>query len=302
MVEAPGHGGDGQDSGPRPSAAPLRFGYGTNGFTDHRLEDVVWVLADLGYDGLALTLDQGHLDPYSDALPRRVSHIARLLNAAGMTVTIETGAPYLLDPWRPHHPNLMSEAREDREVRIDLLRRASWIAQELGSPTVQLASGPAPAGLDEEIAWRRLAAGCETVLEHAAPRGITLGFEPEPDTFVDTVTRCLRLRDLLGGHERFAITFDVGHAHCVEDAPVLDCLRLAEPHLVNVRIEDMVRGVHRHLEFGLGEIDFPPLLAELAAMGHQGLVSVEIQEGSAAAPDVARRCLDFLRSSLTNGT
>ena len=35
----------------------LRFGYGTNGFANHRLGDALAVLADLGYQGVALTLD-----------------------------------------------------------------------------------------------------------------------------------------------------------------------------------------------------------------------------------------------------
>jgi len=39
----------------------------------------------------------------------------------------------------------------------------------------------------------------------------------------------------------------------------------------------MRRGIHQHLEFGTGEIDFPPVLAALAASGYQGPVSVEIQ-------------------------
>ncbi|RME76542.1 MAG: sugar phosphate isomerase/epimerase, partial [Planctomycetota bacterium] len=41
----------------------LAFAYNTNGFAHHRLEDCLALLADLGYDGVALTLDVHHLDP-----------------------------------------------------------------------------------------------------------------------------------------------------------------------------------------------------------------------------------------------
>jgi sugar phosphate isomerase/epimerase len=274
---------------------PLRFGYGTNGFTNHRLGDVLTVLADLGYDGVALTLDHGHLDPYAPDLPRRVAEIARDLDRHDLDVTLETGAPYLLDPWGKHQPTLMSDGADHR---IDLLRRAVRIAADLGSPTVHLCSGPAPHdGLQAGDAWKRLAAGVETVLETAEEYGVSLAFEPEPYMFVDTVERCLELAELVGGHELFGITLDVGHAHCVEERTVLECVRLAAPRLLNVQIEDMRRGVHQHLEFGAGEIDFPPVLAALRDLGHRGLVSVEIQGGSLDAPDVARRSIEFLRAA-----
>ena len=42
---------------------PLRYAYNTNGLQSHRLEDAATLLADLGYDGIALTLDHMHLDP-----------------------------------------------------------------------------------------------------------------------------------------------------------------------------------------------------------------------------------------------
>ncbi|MBZ3904915.1 sugar phosphate isomerase/epimerase family protein [Streptomyces griseiscabiei] len=278
-----------------PPPAPLRFGYGTNGFTNHRLGDVLAVLADLGYDGVALTLDHGHLDPYADDLPRRVAAVARDLARHGLDVTVETGAPYLLDPWGKHLPTLMTDGAERR---IDLLRRAVRVAADLGSPTVHLCSGPAPdGGLPERDAWKRLAAGVETVLETAGEYGVSLAFEPEPYMFVDTVERCLELAEMVGGHELFGITLDVGHAHCVEDRTVLECVRLAAPRLLNVQIEDMRRGVHQHLELGTGEIDFPPVLTALRDLDHRGLVSVEIQGGSLDAPEVARRSLDFLRAA-----
>lgn len=278
-----------------PPTAPLRFGYGTNGFTNHRLGDVLAVLADLGYDGVALTLDHGHLDPYADDLPRKVAAVARDLARYGLDVTVETGAPYLLDPWGKHHPTLMSDGAERR---IDLLRRAVRVAADLGSPTVHLCSGPAPDdGQPERDAWKRLAAGVEPVLEVAGEYGVSLAFEPEPYMFVDTVERCLELAEMVGGHELFGITLDIGHAHCVEARSVLECVRLAAPRLLNVQIEDMRRGVHQHLDLGTGEIDFPPVLAALRDLGHRGLVSVEIQGGSLDAPEAARRSLDFLRAA-----
>ncbi|KPI30787.1 Xylose isomerase domain-containing protein TIM barrel [Actinobacteria bacterium OK074] len=278
----------------RPSPLPLKFGYGTNGFTHHRLSDVLLVLADLGYDGVALTLDHGHLDPYADDLPRRVSALARQLARLGLDIVVETGAPYFLDPRGKHLPTLMSD---DAGRRIDLLRRALRIAADLGAPSVQLCSGPAPAGLPEPDAWKLLATGIETILETAEEYGVALAFEPEPYMFVDTVRRCTELAERVGGHELFGITLDIGHAHCVDEQPLLDCVQLAAPLLRTVQIEDMRRGVHQHLEFGAGEIDFPPVLTALRDLGHTGLVSVEIQGGALDAPDVARRSIEFLRTA-----
>lgn len=285
---------EGASASTEAAPAPLKFGYGTNGFAHHRLTDVLAVLADLGYDGVALTLDHNHLDPYADDLPRQVTALSRALARHGLDVTVETGAPYFLDPWGKHLPTLMSEGAERR---IDLLERALRVAADLGSPTVHLCSGPAPEGLAEQEAWKRLAAGVESVLATTESYGVALAFEPEPYMFVDTVERCLRLAELVGGHELFGITLDVGHAHCVEERPVLDCVRLAAPRLLNVQIEDMRRGAHQHLEFGVGEIDFPPVLAALHDLGHRGLVSVEIQGGALDAPDVARRSIEFLRAA-----
>jgi sugar phosphate isomerase/epimerase len=142
-----------------------------------------------------------------------------------------------------------------------------------------------------------LADGCHSVLIEARKAGVVLGFEPEPGMVVDTIDRFEQLRDVLGRPDGFGVTLDIGHCRCLEPIPVADCVARVADHLVNVQIDDMRRGVHEHLEFGQGEIDFPPVLRALAESGYRGLVSVELPRHSHAAVRVAAESLTFLRKA-----
>ncbi|MCW2898933.1 MAG: hypothetical protein JWO67_1198 [Streptosporangiaceae bacterium] len=272
----------------------LRFGYGSNGFADHRLEDMLEVVAGLGYDGVALTLDVRHLDPFAADLPRAVDRLGARLAELGLTVVVETGARYLLDPWRKHQPTLLSE---DARPRIDLLLRAVAIAADLGAQAVSFWSGTAVDDAPDQVLWDRVARGCEAVVRAADAQGVTLAFEPEPGMFVDDLDAYERLASLLGDPHHFGIMLDIGHCRCLESLSAPDCVRRAGRRLAGVQIEDMRLGVHEHLEFGTGEIDFPPVMAALAEVGYAGLVSVELPRHSHAAPAIARRSLEFLRNA-----
>ncbi|MFV2124998.1 sugar phosphate isomerase/epimerase family protein [Micromonospora sp. LOL_013] len=285
----PATGGPGPDA-----AAGLRFGYGTNGFANHRLGDALALLADLGYQGVALTLDHDHLDPYAAGLPRKVARVADQLRDLDLAVVVETGARYLLDPWHKHAPTLLHDTAARR---VDFLRRAVAIGADLGAEAVSFWSGVRPGDVDDATAWARLVAGCATVVEAADAADVTLGFEPEPGMLVADIAGWWRLRDALGRPVRFGITLDIGHCRCLEPVPVPQCVTDVAAHLVNVQIDDMRRGVHEHLEFGTGEIDFPPVLAALDAAGYRGLVAVELPRHSHAAPAVAARSIEFLRSA-----
>lgn len=270
----------------------MNWAYCTNGFSDHRLPEALAILADLGYNGAAITLDHGHLDPYAAGSAHEVALIAKRLDALGLGAVVETGGRYTLDPWRKHHPTLLDDDAGAAQ-RADLLSRALRIAADLGAPVVHLWSGVRPAEVPEAEAWARLVRWCERLLDEADRVGVTLGFEPEPGMLVADLAGYERLRRLLGGHHRFGLTLDIGHCRCLEPYDVPECVRRALPYLAHVQIEDMRRGVHEHLEFGAGEIDFPPVLAALD--GYRGLVAVELARHGHAAPEVARRSIDFLR-------
>ncbi|MER7903777.1 sugar phosphate isomerase/epimerase family protein [Streptomyces sp. NPDC095614] len=281
----------------------LRLGYGTNGLTDLRLDDALGLLADLGYDGVGLTLDHMHLDPLAPDLGARTRKVARRLAGLGLGVTVETGARYVLDPRRKHGPSLLDPDPDGRAARTALLVRAVEVAADLGAHAVHCFSGITPPDTAADTAWQRLTGALAPVLEAADRAGVPLAVEPEPGHLLSALADFHHLRTLLGDPEPLGLTLDIGHCQCLEPASPADCVKEAGPWLRHVQIEDMRRGVHEHLPFGDGEIDFPPVLEALASTGYDGLTVVELPRHSHAGPELARTSLDFLRraAATTNG-
>lgn len=277
----------------------LRLGYGTNGLTDLRLDDALALLADLGYDGVGLTLDHMHLDPFAPRLAARTRRVRQRLDALGLGVTVETGARYVLDPRRKHGPSLLDEDKDDRWARVRLLIRAVRVAADLGAHAVHLFSGTLPDGVDPDTGYTRLADALAPVLEAAEEAGVPLAVEPEPGHLLADLAGFHRLRTELGDPDGLGLTLDIGHCQCLEPLPPQECVRQAAPWLRHVQIEDMRRGVHEHLPFGHGEIDFPPVLRALENSGYQGLTVVELPRHSHAGPALAAQSLDFLRNGGT---
>ncbi|MEV4333437.1 sugar phosphate isomerase/epimerase family protein [Streptomyces sp. NPDC049597] len=279
----------------------LRLGYGTNGLTDLRLDDALGLLADLGYDGVGLTLDHMHLDPLAPDLAARTAQVAHRLGELGLTATVETGARYVLDPRRKHGPSLLDPDPEDRAARTRLLITAVRVAADLGAHAVHCFSGITPPGTDPDTAWKRAEEALLPVLDAAAVAGVPIAIEPEPGHLLATLDDFHHLRTALGNPTPLGLTLDIGHCQCLEPAPPAECVLAAAPWLRHVQIEDMRRGVHEHLPFGDGEIDFPPVLEALAATGYQGLTVVELPRHSHAGPELARASVEFLRAAATEG-
>ncbi|GAA1438937.1 sugar phosphate isomerase/epimerase [Mycobacterium cookii] len=273
----------------------VRLGYGLNGFAGHRLSDACSVIASLGYEGVGLTLDQPHLDPFGD-LPGQVAHARRCLEAHDLASVVETGSRYVLDPWRKHEPTLVSD--EGRERRVDLLCRAVRIAHELGSEAMSCWSGTAPAGVSDERLWRRVVDGLGPVLDDAADLGVTVCVEPEPGMFLATLDDVLAFRERLGRPEHLRVTLDLGHLVCNEPRTPAETVRHAGPLLANVQVDDMVRDVHEHLELGTGDLDLDRALGALVDTGYAGLACVELPRHSHAAPAVAASTITALQASL----
>ena len=273
----------------------MRFGYNTNGFAHHRLDDALTILAELGYRSVALTLDHHALNPYDSDTPARLPILRDRLRELGLGVVIETGARFLLDPRRKHQPTLLSADAEQRAIRLDFLRRAVDVAAALDADAVSFWSGTDKEPTTESALMDRLVEGCRRLCEYAAERRVRLAFEPEPGMFLDTMDRFAELHRRVA-HPSFGLTIDIGHLHCLGETPIAPHLRRWREWLWNIHIEDMRRGVHDHLMFGEGEIDFAEVLGALSEIGYTGGLHVELSRHSHDAVETARRSLAFLRS------
>ena len=274
----------------------LAFGYNTNGFAHHDLLEAIDVIADLGYQGVALTLDVHHLHPLRATAPE-VAAVAARLRARGLRSVVETGARYILDPRRKHEPTLLSDDEDGRERRLALLRAAAEIAADLGAEAVALFSGRKDDATPADVAWARLADGVARLLDDAR---VPLAFEPEPGMLVEDLAGFERLRAALAPRGALRLTLDVGHVRCTEAAPIPEAIARHAAHIANVHIEDIRGRVHEHLPFGEGEIDFPPVLRALEAARYAGLVNVELSRHSHDAPNQAKRAIEFLKQVMSN--
>ena len=292
------------------SAIVMLLGYNTNGLAFHRWQTGLELLAETGFQAVAITVDQHCLNPFAMNFASELAEMRRTLERLGLRSVIETGARFLLDARQKHEPTLISPTSDGRLRRVDFLRGCVDIAKELNSDAVSFWSGVSRMGTlarpesvsppmaDQstelgDLAWQWLLDGCRRVIDYAEQRGVQLAFEPEPGMLIETNEQYGRLTEQIGS-PRFGLTIDIGHVQCVEIGSIADHLRRWATPLRNVHIEDMRRGVHEHLRFGEGEIDFPPVMAALREIGYTGCVNVELSRHSHMAPEVLRESFEFL--------
>jgi sugar phosphate isomerase/epimerase len=271
----------------------MHLGYVTNGFAHHSLPAAIELLAGIGYRSVAITLDHNALNPYGEQFERELAATAELLARYNLRSVVETGARFLLNPAVKHEPTLVSQREEDRLRRIDFLKRSIDVAATLGSDCISLWSGIVRHAAGRDAAMADLASGLGRVLDYADRCSVDVGFEPEPEMLIDTTDSFAELLDHVDS-PRLKLTLDVGHLHCLGETPIPAVIRRWGNRIANVHIEDMRHGVHDHLMFGEGEMEFPPIIAALAEIGYDGGVHVELSRHSHDAPRVAQRAFDFL--------
>lgn len=277
----------------------LKWGYNTNGFGHHRLGDALEILGELGYRSVAITLDIYSLNPFAKSLQQEIQQVRTILDQFRMESVIETGARFLLDPRRKHQPTLLGNESEVCK-RLDFLERSIQIASQLGSRAVSFWSGSRVPDQSQEKQLAQLVPHCRYLAETASRENVRLAFEPEPGMLIDTMQAFEHLHNQVN-HECFGLTLDLGHLHCLGELPVESHIHRWRDRLWNIHIEDMRAGVHDHLFFGEGEMNFGPILSTLKEIDYREGIHVELSRHSHNAFEVAKKSIEFLQRMESKG-
>jgi sugar phosphate isomerase/epimerase len=272
----------------------FRIGYATSGFANHKLEDALEILAELGYRAVTLTLDVHHLDPFAPDLRGRTAALRKRLEALGLGVVVECGARFLLDPRRKHRPSLLDP---DGAKREDFLKTAIGVAADLGADCVSFWSGARPASLPAGEAFVRLRDVVGRLVRQADGAAVDLAFEPEPGMFLETVGAFTQLHAALGAPPRLGLSLDVGHVLVTGEGDPAAIIRENGDRLFTVALEDMRPRVHEHLPFGEGSLDLAAVIAALRDAGFARIASVELPRHGHDAVRYATESRDALMAA-----
>ena len=80
----------------------FRFAYNTIGCSNHKLADAFELISEAGYQGVVLTLDVHHFDPFDDDYEANAATVRDGLKSADLALVVDTGARFLLDPRERH--------------------------------------------------------------------------------------------------------------------------------------------------------------------------------------------------------
>jgi D-psicose/D-tagatose/L-ribulose 3-epimerase len=124
--------------------------------------------------------------------------------------------------------------------------------------------------------WRLAAESCRQLGDYAAELGlqIALELEPFPLSLLNSVDSMVRFLDDTA-HPAVQANIDVSHLCLAQVAP--EELRRLKGRAIHVHISDCDGKVHGDLPPGRGVVKFEPYLKEIAALGIDGAVSIELE-------------------------
>ena len=244
----------------------MKLGYSTWGMPTIPIDTSIPHLAQLGFDGIELTVLPGYTTELSTLDSDKRSQIASLLAKHDLRLQAIAAHSSLLTDEEAHAQN-MQRLKGAVDLAVDL-------AQEAGLPVVNTISGGKPEQWEELKAL--LVERTHELVEYAQSRDVTIAMQPRIRTMIDTPEKMLEVLDLVGS-PHLKVNFDISHS-VVVGMPIEYAVAALAPHSVHTHVQDYRAG-DPDFEFlipGEGDFDYTTYLKAMEKHGYNGFITVEL--------------------------
>ena len=270
----------------------MQFGFSTNAFREYELGEAIEHIADAGYGGVEVLLDEPHLYPRTttdeDVQAVRETLAENDLAVSNANAFMLTAIESIL------HPSFVEVDPDYRRERVEYTLAALDTAADLGVNHISTEpGGPIPEGKTREWAMDVYVEGLQEVLDHAEEVGVDVLVEPEPDLLIQQSDEFLDLLNRVD-HPRLGCNFDSGHFFCVGEDPAALVAELA-PHTEHYHLEDIPADrTHEHTQLGEGGMNIEGFLSAVDDSGYDGFVTVELYPYEETAVETANEAMAYL--------
>jgi sugar phosphate isomerase/epimerase len=245
----------------------MKIGYSTWGMPTVPVDTAISHIADLGFDGIELTIIPRFTTELStlDAAERK--RIASLLKQHNLALPAIAAHSSLLETDPDAHAKNMWRLKGGVDLAVELAQR-----DEL--PAVNTTPGGKPE--EWEIKKDFLAERVGELVDYGASRGVTIAMEPHIGAIIDTPEKVLELLEIVNS-PYLKVNFDISHFDIV-GIPTEETVSALAPVSAHTHVKDQ-RGIAPDFEFlipGEGTFDYVGYLKAMQAHGYDGFITAEV--------------------------
>jgi inosose dehydratase len=245
----------------------MKLGYSTWGMPTVPVDTAISHIANLGFDGIELTIIPRFTTELStlDAAERK--RIAALLKQHNLALPAIAAHSNLLETDADAHAKNMWRLKGGVDLAVEL-------AQEDELPAVNTTPGGKPDQWETQKDF--LAERVGELVDYGASRGVTIAMEPHIGAIIDTPDKVLELLEIVNS-PYLKVNFDISHFDII-GMPTEETVAALAAVSAHTHVKDQ-RGIAPDFEFlipGEGTFDYVGYLKAMQAHGYDGFITAEV--------------------------
>lgn len=306
----------------------MKVGFCTTNYSDRKLEDVVKLAAEKGYEAVEIPTftDNGQLDPDEILKGSHAKELNDMVKSHGLFISAlsnHADTMAILCQGKDVAHICDGTPEEQHAFGVKSLIRSAQIANALGVPVVVSFTGVANMGhfnvFPNTKGWAEEEANFverfTPVLEKFREYGVKLAIEPHPNNIIYDVYSAKRAVELVENHPNFGINLDPANllytgisVEAFVDE-LKDCIFTVHAKDTQILPHNLPKGgywmfqgdwaaLNHSFRFripGWGSVDWKSLITELYLAGYDGVFNYEHEDVTMSRDDGAEKTIAFLK-------